>query len=138
MAQGPLKQIVQVSRADWQRKPPHGAPCTRCGVCCISRPCKLGARVFGLTIGRCPALIGNPGDDYACDLIANPARYRPQLVAEHGEKTAQDAAAHLIGCALGCDARINGEPADRSFYQKLKIHDRLTLDQTRAAKRLWR
>lgn len=51
--------------------------------------------------------------------------------------TVIDAAALIIGASTGCDARINGEPRDVAFDQKLRVLDRLNRDATYNAKKLW-
>ena len=51
-------------------KPPHGAPCTRCGLCCVASLCSLAQHVFAAPArpGPCPALLMN-GDESSCGLV---------------------------------------------------------------------
>jgi hypothetical protein len=51
-----------------EKKPPHGDPCTSCGLCCMATLCPLGRKVFGREIGPCPALIWDEGKS-SCGLV---------------------------------------------------------------------
>lgn len=95
------------------RKPPHGSPCTRCGVCCIASLCETGAKVFDQRKGPCPALKWDPGEQSYCDLARNPTGY---LL---GDKDRLSVAMKLlIGNGAGCDMVFHGEP--RNFEHDLK------------------
>ena len=130
---GPL---FAVPRRLMQKKPPHGQPCTRCGVCCIASVCPVGAAVISQTAGPCPVLRFD-GDESSCGLVAEPMKYRPVATVAFGREAMAEAARHLIGSATGCDARFNGEPADDAFYAALDEHDRKTAAQTRRARAMW-
>lgn len=118
------------------KKPPHGEPCTRCGICCIGSLCPLGQKVFRRAIGPCPALSFDAAGS-VCGLVANPMAFEPRTAMKSGVDKAREAAAHLIGSATGCDCRVNGETPNRAFYDKLRIFDRANREKTRAALKLW-
>jgi hypothetical protein len=108
------------------RKPAHGEPCTRCGVCCYAVLCPLGKHVFGSDrTGPCPAL--SVDDDHTAHC----------LLTEFGEVRMRAAAALLIGAGDGCDARFNGEPANSRFHAKLERLDQLRAEELAAARKLW-
>jgi hypothetical protein len=103
------------------RKPKHGEPCTRCGICCIASLCPLAAHLFGDRPGPCPALRFDADHNSSCGLVVNPYEEdRPPDVAA----AMSEAAAHLIGSGNGCDCRVNGEPGNPEFYEKLNEYDR--------------
>jgi hypothetical protein len=119
-----------------EKKPAHGEPCTRCGLCCIATLCPLARTVFGERDGPCPALSFVEGGS-TCGLVAEPIKFARVVAMRSGVETASQAALHLIGSALGCDARFNGEPASEAFYEKLHEHDRRTASLTRRAEKVW-
>src|SRR5262249_54515689 len=69
------KPVGLVAREDLARKPRHGSPCNRCGVCCMVTKCVLGQHLFGQKLGRCPALEKTPDGFYECGIVADPAAY---------------------------------------------------------------
>jgi len=122
------------------KKPPHGGPCNRCGLCCMMALCPLGQHVFGLPefAGKaCPAL-EQVEDGYRCGIVANPAAYTSKTrVMRSGVEALRRAALLLIGAGDGCDARSNGEPYDSVYVAALL---RKCTDQARQllkAKRMW-
>lgn len=137
-----MKPAILAPKGARERKPRHGQPCNRCGLCCMATLCPLAAQVFGREIGPCPALepmtvFPSGVTEYRCGLTADPMRWRMKAALLHGVKAMREAAAHLIGAGTGCDARFDGEAPDQSFYDRLNEHDRRTRAQTAAAKRLW-
>ncbi len=131
---------VSIPRIAAARKPPHGTPCNRCGACCLATLCPLARKVFGREIGPCPALIWSPENpEAACGLVVEPATKAPVavIIRAGGAKEAGEAAALLVGSGTGCDARINGEPADRAFYDRLRIWDRKNAAAVRRARKIW-
>ena len=61
------------------RKPPEGAPCNGCGVCCLAEPCPLGVLLSGRRTGACDALrwsdesqVGQAGGNYRCGALSEP------------------------------------------------------------------
>lgn len=131
-----MKIIAPAPRAMAQKKPLHGEPCNRCGLCCFITPCPLALAVFGPIIGPCPALGLGPNDT-ACGMIEDPARFAPERTAEHGEQVMRDAAAFLIGSGLGCDARLESEPENKAFNHKLDQRHWRFADLMKQAKYHW-
>lgn len=81
-------------------KPPVGAPCNGCGVCCAIAPCPLSRFLLGHCRGACPALTWNEGR-YACGLVAAPrglARWLPRRLV-----------LRWIGAGCGCDCDASEE-----------------------------
>lgn len=100
-------------------KPPHGQPCNSCGRCCADELCPLAGKVFRGDFhadldGPCPALESD-GDKRVCGLIAHPMAYAMALSLQNGVENMRNAAAHLVGAGRGCDAQLEGEPADEAF-----------------------
>lgn len=110
-----------------ERKPPHGEPCTRCGLCCFITLCDLGREVFRREEGPCPALVFDQDGASSCRLIAEPT-LRDRMRA---------AAAVVVGAGLGCDSRINGEPVNHAFELELALDDIARFDEINAARTLW-
>ena len=106
-----------------ERKPPHGAPCNRCGYCCKAIICPFGAVLFKRQHGPCPALVENEAG-LACGVVAHPMNYARVRTLTHGVEEMRRAALLLIGAGDGCDAVANGEPANEAFRQKLvEVHE---------------
>jgi len=54
-------------------KPPEGAPCNGCGLCCLAEPCPLGMLVSRRRTGACVALRWSAADGrYLCGMVADP------------------------------------------------------------------
>ena len=134
-----MKPVFTAPRSMLQRKPPHGAACNRCGLCCHASLCGLAQVVFRRPAlpGPCPAL-RRRGDEHACGLAVDPGLFVPALAREHGTDALAEAAAYLIGAGDGCDARFNGEPRDETFAARLDAQDALNADRIAAARKLWR
>jgi hypothetical protein len=132
-----MKPIVRVPRQIAERKPPHGAPCNRCGLCCIATLCSLGKHVFQQEDGPCPALLHDEQMRSSCGLVEAPQVFSMTTVIEHGEKNASEAAGFLIGAGYGCDSRINGEPTNRDFNKRLEQWDIDNKGAVEAARKLW-
>jgi len=95
-------------------KPPEGAPCNGCGVCCLAEPCPVGMLVSRKRHGACDLLrwSGVQGR-YVCGLLADGdasagagtgaggARSRPLW-----RRLWQAWARRLISAGSGCDASI--------------------------------
>lgn len=82
-------------------KPPAGALCNGCGVCCSYAPCPLSRLLLGHRTGVCPALTWQ-GDRYVCGLVVAPtgfARWLPRRLV-----------LRWIAAGSGCDcnAEIDG------------------------------
>jgi hypothetical protein len=84
-------------------KPPHGAPCTNCGLCCQDSLCILGQKIFNKTEGPCPALLKFPNGESGCGVVTAPGIFAPAVVQEYGTEKTSEAASILIGKGMGCD-----------------------------------
>jgi hypothetical protein len=112
-------------------KPPLGAPCNGCGVCCLAEPCPVGVLVSRRRTGACTALRwSNSEGRYHCGLMiwGNPASVSAANDWPDGKKVgfAPHRAAHalfaslwhrwvrrIISAGSGCDASlevIRGDP----------------------------
>jgi hypothetical protein len=109
------------------RKPAHGAPCNRCGLCCIATLCDIGRTLFRQERGPCPALQWD-GEESRCGILAEPNLPKPLA----------DAAALLLYAGRGCDARFNGEPKNETFNATERAYEREHADELRQARDLWR
>lgn len=115
-------------RSALEKKPPHGDPCTRCGLCCMAKLCRLAEALFNggrPAAGPCPALVMDEGGYYACGVVA----------ASAGDL--REAALVLTGAGLGCDARFNGEPRNQEFADRIDREHPVTSEKFVAARRLW-
>jgi hypothetical protein len=63
-------------------KPPEGAPCNGCGVCCLAEPCPIGALLSGRRQGACTALRWAEAEQcYRCGLLTDTRAVLPTPVA---------------------------------------------------------
>lgn len=90
-------------------KPPPGAPCNGCGVCCTAAPCPVGMLVSGRTRGACAALrwegepLG-PGD------TGGMADLDPHAHGDSGAATAAPVTAAAADPNADSDATADGGP----------------------------
>lgn len=99
-------------------KPPEGAPCNGCGVCCLAEPCPVGMLVSRKRHGACDLLrwSGERGR-YVCGLLAD----GDVGVGEGGSRAVPlwrrlwlAWARRLISAGSGCDASIEvGSPGQK-------------------------
>jgi hypothetical protein len=132
-----MKPIFVAPQSALDKKPPHGSPCTRCGLCCMATLCDLAKAVFGDKPGPCPFLDDEGGGNYGCGLVKEPARYAPNRAAVVGEDTLRSAARFLIWEGLGCDARFNGEWTNEAFHKSGEEYDRANRGRRLAAMLMW-
>lgn len=121
----------------YPRKPPYGSPCNGCGLCCEAQLCPLGAHVFHMREGPCPALRYVDAAS-VCGLVAEPSRYARFLAAKHGATTLREAALICIGAGHGCDALLEGEqdkPEERE--RMFAACNRRPAQQRESARRVW-
>jgi hypothetical protein len=84
-------------------KPPEGAACNGCGVCCVAAPCPLGMLISRRRRGRCRALKWDAAQAlYRCGVIAQPQRWLPGLPA----RWAQGLGRRWIAASRGCDSSL--------------------------------
>ena len=101
-------------------KAPYGAACNNCGKCCEDQICILGKHLFLEEDGPCPALGYMMDGQSYCGLVKNPRQFAPVRTAIHGPSVMKAAARLLIASHLGCDAQLDGEPANDIFREKLR------------------
>ena len=92
-------------------KPPLGAPCNGCGLCCLAEPCPLGMLLSRRRQGACAALRWSPeARRYQCGALNDPASVtgwrRPGLL-----RLFSALARRWIAAGKGCDADLQPEPA---------------------------
>jgi hypothetical protein len=84
-------------------KPPLGAPCNGCGVCCALEPCPVARFLLGVRSGACPALAWDDGAArYQCDMVRRPGRHLRWLPASL-EAWAARRCRRWVAAGLGCD-----------------------------------
>jgi len=129
-----MTALVRVPRHVAVRKPPHGAPCNRCGLCCFMSLCALGEKVFNRPPlpGPCPGLVKDGDGTYACDVARNPDKYKPGDVG-----VLRAAAQEIIFAGDGCDCRINGEPINHAYRRRCEKKEKANLVNRIAALKIW-
>jgi hypothetical protein len=84
-------------------KPPEGAACNGCGVCCAAEPCPLGMLLSRRRSGACKALQWDgPAGRYVCGALADPAAWLPWLPGA----LARTLVRRWIAAARGCDSTL--------------------------------
>jgi len=103
-------------------KPPIGAPCNGCGVCCRATVCSCGSLLLRLVStpgerapGPCPALLPD-GDGWGCGLMLRPTDY---LKSTRGPTVLRKAVAVLIASGTGCDDA--GDEPDETAMPNLRM-----------------
>jgi hypothetical protein len=101
---------IIIIHPDAPPKPPMGAPCNGCGVCCLLEPCPLGIVVSRRRHGACAALRWDNGQGrYRCGLLWPP---RDRAAARRwgwlgvGRAWLQILVARWIAAGRGCDADL--------------------------------
>ena len=130
-----MKPIFAAPQSALDRKPPHGLPCTSCGLCCMATLCDLGRYVFGKERGRCPALEEDGEHRYTCGLAKRPKHY---VESDRSEDELQAATLFLIWAGLGCDARFNGEWVNKAFHKLGDEYDRQNRGCRIEAMKVWK
>jgi hypothetical protein len=109
-------------------KPPMGAPCNGCGVCCLAEPCPLGVLLSCSRTGPCKALQWVPDQhQYRCgaltSTVANQAISRSivmRRVLAAMEHMRVRVLRRWIAAGVGCDCDL--EPAPSSTIKALNPH----------------
>ena len=71
-ADTPAAPVVWL-QPDAPAKPPEGAACNGCGLCCLAEPCPLGMLVSRRLRGSCVALRWSDAQQrYLCAMVADP------------------------------------------------------------------
>lgn len=104
----PGRQVVWI-RPEAPAKPPVGAPCNGCGVCCLAEPCPVGALVSRRRHGACRALRWDAARArYLCGMASAPAEVlgpRWRWIAPWIGRRAL----RWISAGSGCDATLEVE-----------------------------
>jgi hypothetical protein len=132
-----VKPVFAASREMLQRKPAHGAPCNRCGLCCVATKCALGQALFGGVTGPCPALKQMTPREWSCGVVALTGHFTAMDSNDPEWREMQRAAALLIRAGEGCDARFNGEPVSLDFHRESAKLDAARHGEIAAAKNIW-
>jgi hypothetical protein len=114
-------------------KPPYRAPCNRCGLCCMRKPCAIGKLMFKTDEGPCPALQWDPNGASACGLIRDPARYAPMRARIKGVTVLRDAMKLLVAAGKGCHVPSQGESIDKEWLER----SRGSIEQGQKARKIW-
>lgn len=101
-------------------KPPWGAPCNGCGVCCLIEPCPLGVLLSRRRRGACVALRWSPVDQiYRCGAIIMPQAVLNQrlprllwLLRRPLTWLLQRGAARWVADGVGCDCDVEAAPVE--------------------------
>lgn len=90
----PIVVTVQAHiHPDAPPKPPLGAPCNGCGLCCLAQPCPLGMVLSRRRQGACVALRWSDVQQrYLCSALDHPVWGR--------------LARRWIAAGIGCDATV--------------------------------
>ncbi len=98
-------------------KPPEGAPCNGCGVCCLAEPCPVGMLVSRKRHGACDLLRWSGAQGrYVCGLLADGdaddelGRSGPPW-RRLWRRLWRAWARRLISAGSGCDASIEVGPS---------------------------
>lgn len=92
-------------------KPPVGAPCNGCGLCCLWQPCPLGMVVSRRRRGRCSALAWSADQGhYRCGMLVDPRAAWPALPTA-AVPWVQRLARRWIAAGIGCDFDAEAAPA---------------------------
>jgi len=95
-------EIITLHRAA-PPKPPEGAPCNGCGVCCALETCPVARLRFLQKKGPCPASMWSVTESrYHCGLMAAPGNYLGWL-PNAAAPLASRFFARWIAAGKGCD-----------------------------------
>jgi hypothetical protein len=108
------KPLVIYIEPDAPAKPPTGAACNGCGVCCAAEPCPVGMTLFRKRRGACPGLLWEPQHKvYRCAVVVQPEKVaRMVLPAQMGfaapllARTLAWGAKRWIAVGVGCDSAL--------------------------------
>jgi len=114
--------IVSVPRAMLERKPRHGDPCNRCGLCCYASLCDVARVIHGNRAGPCPELQWD-ADGSRCGLI------------ERSTGEAREDAKLLINSGNGCDMILRGEQRNHRYVAQRDAADIKNGERLTAARR---
>lgn len=107
-----MHQVIHI-HPDAPAKPPEGAPCNGCGVCCLVAPCPVGMLVSRKRYGACSALVwSDAAERYHCGLMLSAGAGRADVASvPWWQRPARALALHwvrrVISAGSGCDASLN-------------------------------
>ncbi|MFG6448454.1 hypothetical protein ACG0Z6_09375 [Roseateles sp. BYS180W] len=111
----PPARIVHI-HSEAPPKPPAGAACNGCGLCCLSEPCPLGGLASRRWHGPCTALRwSEPERLYRCGMLSQPWQalgwpaHWP--MPEFLNQVLVAVARRWIAAGIGCDADLQSEQA---------------------------
>src|SRR3990167_9116863 len=95
-------------------KPPEGAPCNGCGVCCLLEPCPLGMLLSGRRRGACLAVQWDVvARRYRCAAVMTPMEVVKRVLPHWLHASSPAGAALLsrlaprwIAAGKGCDSSV--------------------------------
>jgi hypothetical protein len=114
--------IAAVPRGMLEKKPRHGDPCNRCGLCCYASLCDVARAIHGDRRGPCPELQWD-ADGSRCGLI------------ERSTGEAREDAKLLLNSGGGCDMILRGEPRNHDYTARLNAADFKNRERLDAARR---
>ena len=102
-------------------KPPEGAVCNGCGLCCLAEPCPLGILLFRQRAGACPALRWEESArQYRCGAVSDPLNVaaaalpvRLQFVAPILAGVLRRSASRWVAAGTGCDSNLEAAASPR-------------------------
>lgn len=101
---------------DAPAKPPVGAACNGCGVCCLWKPCPLGMVLSRRCTGACVALRWDDAQRrYRCGALLEPASalgWKGRPWPRWLQTWVRRGLARWIAAGRGCDADVQVESAD--------------------------
>ena len=108
------EQTVILIHPDAPAKPPWGAACNGCGVCCLWAPCPLGVVLSGRRTGGCRAVRWNADQrQYQCGAVTAPREVLSNVLPGPLEGLAGSLAFILprmalrwIAAGAGCDSSV--------------------------------
>lgn len=95
-----VHQIIQI-QPHASHKPPVGAACNGCGICCLAEPCPVGVVLSLSRVGPCKALRWVDAErQYRCGALGDCATgLRARVIGR------------WIGAGAGCDCDLEGVPS---------------------------
>lgn len=119
-----MSDIAVVPRAMLEKKPPHGAACNRCGLCCHAVLCDLAQGIHKRRQGPCPELKWDDNGS-RCGLV------------DLTDGALHESALLLINAGQGCDMVLRGEQRDHAYTARQDARDVTNMSRLQKARSLW-
>lgn len=113
--------VAVVPRAMLEKKPRHGDPCNRCGLCCTASLCDLAKAIHGERQGPCPELQWD-ADGSRCGLV------------DRTTGLVQEDVRLLINSGAGCDMVLRNEQRNHRYTEQRNTFDRKNRERLDAAR----